>query len=235
MKPPVTVILFDIDGTLLNTRGAGANALRHAFAETWGIPVDQVPQLKLAGATDAGLWQLLVSVVPGAEADPVRESLFHEHYLRRLDENFRGDHFLPRLCPGAAELVRCFHESDRFVLGLLTGNLKAGADLKVDHFDLGCCFEFGAFGDEDADRDVLARIAVERARNLPEVSADSPIWVFGDTPKDIACARAAGVSVLAVATGSCSLEELASHEPDALLSDFADLEVVLEYFQENAD
>jgi phosphoglycolate phosphatase-like HAD superfamily hydrolase len=114
--------------------------------------------------------------------------------------------------------------SGRFHVGLLTGNVRAGAEKKLGFFELFDHFAFGGFGDRHFDRDDVAREALDvvRERCGPNVSCDR-IWVIGDTPLDVQCARAIGARVIAVATGLHSVEELAPSKPDLLLPNLSDL------------
>jgi phosphoglycolate phosphatase-like HAD superfamily hydrolase len=114
-------------------------------------------------------------------------------------------------------------------MGLLTGNLREGAQIKLQHFGLERYFSFGGFGDVHPDRDDVAQSALDAARAaLDGQSGDEQIWVFGDTPLDIRCARAIGARVLAVNTGVDSRDELERACPDVLLDDLSDTQQVLE-------
>jgi phosphoglycolate phosphatase-like HAD superfamily hydrolase len=112
---------------------------------------------------------------------------------------------------------------------LLTGNIRRGADLKLRHFGLDSYFEFGAFGEDAMDRNRLGPIALQRARE--HLKKDFHIgftWIIGDTPRDIACARALGCKVMAVATGRHSIDELARHHPEAVVSDLRDRDAIIQ-------
>ncbi|MCU0797021.1 MAG: HAD hydrolase-like protein [Akkermansiaceae bacterium] len=198
--------LFDIDGTLLDTAGAGMSALREAAAESFGA---DAPPLDLAGATDLGVVAEIFGH-HGVEATDKEIERFFEIYLGRLEKNLRDDRFQPRLLPGVVELLD--HLEERGVtVGLLTGNLEAGARLKVRRFGIEHHFPFGAYGGEHADRNRLGPLAWQRAELHAGRSFDTgEILVIGDTPKDIACAAAIGARCLAVATGHCGVGELAA-------------------------
>lgn len=174
--------------------------------------------MRFAGRTDPSL---------------VRE-FFRRHRLPESPENFRRfydryafllDHELHarsgQVCPGVRRWLTelaALPEPPR--LGLLTGNIRLGAEIKLRHYGLWGCFETGAFGDDHEDRNALAGVAVERGRRL--LGADltpAEVLVVGDTPLDIACARAAQARALAVATGGATLEELRAHAPDWLAPD----------------
>jgi phosphoglycolate phosphatase-like HAD superfamily hydrolase len=148
-------------------------------------------------------------------------------------------HHLPRclgthpahILPGIAELLVHLDEREDAVIGLLTGNLRAGAKVKLGHFGLDHYFAFGGYGDHHLDRDDVAREALAEARlRLNGTVHPDKIWVIGDTPLDIRCARSIGARAVAVATGWHSREELADHRPDLLLNDLADPQALLSMF-----
>jgi phosphoglycolate phosphatase-like HAD superfamily hydrolase len=117
---------------------------------------------------------------------------------------------------------------EKSAVGLLTGNVRAGARVKLGHFDLYHHFAFGGFGDDHLCRNDVAREALAAVqRHLNGDFAADRIWVIGDTPLDIRCARAIGARVAAIGTGFHALDELASEQPDLLLADLSDPEPLL--------
>ena len=220
-----SLVLFDIDGTLLNTGGAGIAALHESFAEEFPEQAARMPELDLAGATDSGL---VINIFRHAEiehTDGNRER-YYVAYLRRLAENLTS--FGGQLLPGITDLLDALAMEPSVHFGLLTGNIERGAKMKVDHFDIGHHFEVGSYGDDHHDRDELGPIAIDRAEaHFGKNFAPDRTFVLGDTVKDIRCARAAGVAAIAVATGGVSHAELQSNAPDALFEDFADTVAVL--------
>jgi phosphoglycolate phosphatase-like HAD superfamily hydrolase len=127
--------------------------------------------------------------------------------------------------PGILELMQHLSKRADIVLGLLTGNFRCGAQLKLRHYGLESFFEWewGGFGDDALDRDDVARaVAAELDQQFPESIDYDRVWVIGDTPADIRCGRAIGARVVAVATGSFDAEALAAAQPDHLFSDFQD-------------
>lgn len=206
MTKPVRLWLFDIDGTLVDTSGAGLRALERAARECFG---GEAPVLDLRGATDSGILADLF-VHYGREPKADLGETFFRRYLEVLGENLRGSSFSPRVLPGVVEMLDHLSGLADVSIGLLTGNIEAGARAKMNHFGLDHHFAFGAYGCDHADRNQLGPIALERAaahagrRFSPEETL-----IIGDTPKDIACARAIGARCLAVATGSIPAEELA--------------------------
>jgi phosphoglycolate phosphatase-like HAD superfamily hydrolase len=133
-----------------------------------------------------------------------------------------------RVLPGIVELLDALHARTDCVLGLLTGNIEKGAELKLSHYGVWDYFEFGAFADDHVDRNQLGPVAHARAAERHGVVFEGrDVFVLGDTPKDIACARAAGFVAVAIATGGSSKEELAVHGPDFLFESLADTQGVL--------
>lgn len=217
----IRLALFDIDGTLIRTGGAGVWAFAQAFASEFGI-VDGVARLQFAGRTDSGLVREVFDAqgVPATETNFQR---FYDRYTFLLDE---------RLRPGEGEVILGVWEFLRQLealpcpplLGLLTGNIRLGAEIKLRRYGLWERFYTGGFGDDHEDRNQIAAVARARGcRVLGEELRGEQILVVGDTPHDIRCGRAIGARVLAVATGGSEFEELRAHQPDWLADDLAQL------------
>jgi phosphoglycolate phosphatase-like HAD superfamily hydrolase len=213
----VRFVLFDIDGTLVHTGGAGVKAFAKVFATEFGA-TDGFERLKFAGRTDVSL---------------VRE-FFGFHAIAATSENFARfferyvfwlDHILQesptKMCPGVWEFIEQLRSlPDPPLLGLLTGNIRLGAEIKLRHFDLWTAFETGAFADDHEERNQIAAIARQRGSRLLNTELrDDEVLVIGDTPLDIRCGRAIRAKVLAVATGGAKLADLADHQPDWLAPD----------------
>lgn len=207
------VLLFDIDGTLIKTGGAGGTALMSAFSDTFQVaePCD-VP---FSGRTDRWIAQRLFRAHDIDDTDANWQRLKDE-YLRRLVV------YLPQregmVLPGVAALLSQLSQRDDVALGLLTGNAQGSAKLKLDHYCLSHYFAFGGYGDHFVDRDDVARDALTASRTHigREVPPDR-VWVIGDTPIDVRCARAIGARAVAVATGWDSRERLAAAAPDLVV------------------
>ncbi|MDX1660341.1 MAG: haloacid dehalogenase-like hydrolase [Gemmatimonadota bacterium] len=216
------LVLFDIDGTLLSAGGAPRRAFRSALVEYFDTEGGAATD-RFAGKTDPQILHDLM-LAEGFDADHVDERMdaFFAHYLTRLEAELEIEtgH---RLYPGVEALVTALAEDPATLLGLVTGNIEAGARIKLAHFGLWERFEVGAYGSDDPVRDHLPPIAVDRAeeRTGRRFSGDEVV-VVGDTPADIACARAAGARVVAVATGVHGAEELADHDPDLLVDTLED-------------
>ena len=223
--------LFDVDGTLVSTRGAGRRAIGRALLEVFGA-TGPYETYDMRGKTDLRI----VFDLTGAAEIPERvvaERLdrFFSRYVETLEAELHGVDLLP----GISELVRRLNESPDSLVGLLTGNIEAGARIKLAPTGLLPYFKVGAYGSDDADRTKLPAVAARRAEALlGEPVHPRRVVVIGDTPLDINCARAFGARAVAVATGQHGMEELAAHNPDALFADFSDVPLVLEMFRDGA-
>jgi len=218
------LLLFDIDGTLIHSGGAGVHALKSAFTERFGI-IDDLHDIEIAGMTDSGI---VVSILNKHKIPATNENIsaFLDSYVHFLSLE------LPRrtgkLLPGVLELLEKLKSRPDLVLALLTGNVSRGAQLKLEHYGVWHFFEFGAFADDHHDRNRLGTVARARAREKHgrQFSA-SEIDVIGDTPRDIACGKAFGARTIAVATGTWSRDQLAKYQPDFLIDDLSDVEGVI--------
>jgi phosphoglycolate phosphatase-like HAD superfamily hydrolase len=211
--------LFDIDGTLISSGGAGKAALEKALATEFGID-HLIEKLQLSGRTDRAITLDLFRLHALEEtADNWRRLL--DAYLRHLP-GCLATH-TGRVLPGIVELLQVLHPREDVVLGLLTGNIREGAKVKLGHFGLADYFALGGFGDHHLDRNDVAREALAELRQqFQDRIRPEEVWVIGDTPLDIRCARAIGARVAAVCTGWHPREELAPHRPDLLLDDLSD-------------
>ena len=220
----MNVLLFDIDGTLINTRGSGLLALQLAFQQVFRRPAPE--HISTAGCTDRGIARDLFAChrIEDTEDNWQR---FIGAYLEHLKDQ------LPRregeVLPGVVSLLENLADGQKVWVGLLTGNTPEGARIKLDHFGIGHHFRFGGFGHLDPQRSGVAEAALRAARKNvhADLSADR-IWVIGDTPNDIQCARHIGAQAVAVATGFHSTTELAAESPDLLLEDLRQAAVLLE-------
>ena len=219
----IRLVLFDIDGTLVHTGGAGIKAFSKVFQTVFDAH-DGFEKLKFAGRTDVSLVREFFKYHKIAET-PENFELFFEHYVFWLD--YILAHSQTEACPGVWEFITAFRKLPKPpLIGLLTGNIRLGAEIKLRHFDLWKEFETGGFADDNEDRDLIAAAARARGRRiLGKNLRDDEILVIGDTPFDIRCGRAINAKVLAVATGGATLEELKRHQPDWAVADLTQIAV----------
>jgi phosphoglycolate phosphatase-like HAD superfamily hydrolase len=221
------LVLFDIDGTLLSAGRAARDSVLAALESVYGWRADpDAPRrgrYDFSGKTDPQIVRELVAAEIGGEqceADlPRALALYLEELRRRLTPD------LVVVKPGVAQLLAKLAAEPRVQLGLLTGNLEAGARLKLAPPGFNAYFPFGAFGSDSANRYELPPVAIERARRHSERDfAGKAVVIVGDSIHDVACGRPFGVRSVAVATGPTPADELAAEKPDALFPDFSDVE-----------
>lgn len=208
------LVLFDIDGTILRTKGAGRQAIKRALEEVYGAagPVDAWP---FGGKTDPLIcYELMAEVgLSRAEVDAKLDEAI-ARYLCYLEAELSST-ATSRLMPGIIPLLESLARDERVTLGLLTGNVKPGARLKLARHGLTAYFRLGAYGCDHFERRELPAVAVERARALTgRHFQGKEVVIIGDTPADVACGRGLGVRAIAVATGAFRLEDLQACAPD---------------------
>jgi phosphoglycolate phosphatase-like HAD superfamily hydrolase len=214
-----TLILWDIDGTILESTGAGMEALRGALHTAFGIE-GSLKGIDFAGRTDPYIIREALKRFELADTLENRER-YIEGYLALLPQQMKERN--AGVLPGVLTLLHEAAQRTDVVQGLLTGNLRRGAEVKLGYHGLWHYFPIGAFSDDDEVRDHLGPHALHRAREHWRHEFDvRRVWIIGDTPHDITCARAIGARVLAVATGKYSEAELAAHHPDVLRKDLSD-------------
>jgi len=217
------LFLFDIDGTLLASGGAGLHALTEVTRELFGV--DDLSGIDIAGRTDSSIARQLFTRHQ-REATPEAVAQFFDGYINHLTR------LLPisdgRLLPGIIELLDALKARPDCVLALLTGNLVRGAEIKLTHYGVWHYFEFGAYADDHHDRNALGPFAQQRAKEKHGIDfAPELTFILGDTPHDVACARAIGAKAVAIATGRHTRAELAACAPDFLFDDLSDVPAVL--------
>ncbi len=220
------LILFDIDGTLVLTGGAGGRAMVRAFRDVFGFS-NGLGSISMAGRTDAWIVsQMAAAHGVSCEAERLRE--FHDIYVRYLAEEIVLPGPQKRVLPGVRRLLDTLASREHAHQALLTGNFRRGAEIKLEHFELWHYFSAGGFGDDAHDRNGLLWDAIENARAAggPAVRP-CEVVIVGDTPLDIAVAVAGGARSVGVATGSYDVEALLESGADAALPDLSDLGGVL--------
>ena len=218
------LLLFDIDGTLVSTGGAGVVALKRVVAKRYGVQ-DDLHDIEIAGCTDSGIAADILKKY-GAPQEEEDIQKFLDEYVGFLGETLSTTN--GEILPGMLQILNQMKIRPDRVLGLLTGNVKRGAKLKLQHYGLWDFFEFGAFADDHHDRNQLGEFARTRAHEKHGHEFDAArIDVIGDTPRDIACGKAFGARTVAVATGTWSREQLAGHQPDFLFDDLSNVGEVM--------
>lgn len=230
----MSLVLFDIDGTLLLSGGAGVRAMTRAFEMVFGVR-DGFAEISVAGHTDTLLLSQALDHAHLPDA-PEMHDRFRTVYISLLAEEIQQPGSGRRgVMPGVDRLLATIHGHSPFHVALLTGNYEPAARIKLAHFGLAGFFSWGAFGEESSDRNELGRIALKRAeqQSVPAEARARPI-IIGDTPHDITCARAIGARAIAVATGSYSVADLKAAGADLALEDLADTGRVMELLQQSA-
>jgi phosphoglycolate phosphatase len=221
------LILFDIDGTLALTGRAGMRAMNRACREIVRDE-DALSGVTFAGRTD---WSILEDIVrkdgrtlDRSLLDDLRRR-YVEHLIEEIDRPGTG---VKDVMPGIRELLEALQRRDDVALALLTGNFVEGARIKLEYFDLWKYFPCGAFGGDSPNRNDLVPIAIDRARECGIADVrPADVLVVGDTPNDIECARVAGATPVAVATGGYSADQLREAGAEIVFKDLSDTDAFL--------
>lgn len=219
------IILFDIDGTLIRSGGAGKQAFEKTIEDAFGKGVAD-HEVPFSGRTDRAIVGDLFKHC-GIENTANAWQQFFAAYLRHLPDCMTSHE--GHVLPGVKNLLEQLQQRQDIAVGLLTGNSEQGAQIKLKHYGIANYFDFGGYGDDHLDRNLVAQDAVSAARQHLSFSfTQQQVCVIGDTPRDIGCGRAIGARVVAVCTGSHTAGELAAANPDLLLKDLSDHEPLLE-------
>ena len=228
---PPSLLLWDIDGTLVDTARAGERALLRLLRESYQRDYGTQLPVALAGRTDLSIFADLFRALQ-VEAGPNQTAKFQKMYLALLEETLPTGK--ARLHAGIQSALEAVHAHAEVHQGLLTGNLREGARLKLSHLGIWKYFEFGAFADDSAHRNELGPFALRRARE--KLGLDFPperIFIIGDTEHDIACGKAIGAKTIAVATGAFTVEDLRAFQPTYLLPDLSNTDAFLKLVLED--
>ncbi len=227
------LILFDIDGTLISTNGAGMRAFYRAIQSVFGIHAEHAV-IRPDGKTDPLIGKELVHYfdLDDRWCNETREVLFSSYLSHLEDEMSRAkDRGSIRILPGVEELLRVLSSQPDLAIGLATGNLEKGAHIKLDKAGLGAYFKFGGYGSDSEDRTILTQIGIQRGVEAIAPRTLEGVFAVGDTPFDIVHGHAAGASVISVASARYSLNELRFHNPDLLLSDLTPTDLIISFIR----
>ncbi len=218
------LVLFDIDQTILNSGGAGEKALTQALRDRFGRE-ETLENIEIAGKTDVWIAHRIFEA-HGIEAHPENVAHFLDGYLDHLKQELAR--MKGWLLPGFPEILEALARLPNVAVGLLTGNLRRGAELKLGHYGMLDHFEFGAFADDSHERNLLGPFARKRAAEAHGTEfQDKDIYIIGDTPHDIACAKAIHATSVGVATGRFSRAELEAAGADFVFDDLSDVDGVI--------
>ena len=220
-----SLLLWDIDGTLVCTDRAGERSLLILIKEVYGRDLGDKLPVQLQGRTDTSIARDLLAFL-GVPATLEEERRLMGAYLALLPTTLPAGK--AKLHPGIEEALDAVRAHPEIHQGLLTGNQREGARLKLSHLGIWDYFEFGAYADDSHIRDELGPFALARAKE--KLGIDFPperVYVIGDTPHDVACGKAIGAKTIAVATGSYTVEQLAALNPTHTFADLSDTDGLL--------
>jgi phosphoglycolate phosphatase-like HAD superfamily hydrolase len=232
MPETTVIVLFDVDGTLIHSGGAGVRGMNAAFHRLYGV-TGALDGVTLAGRTDRAIVGDVLRAI-GVEPTPAEVARVRTAYVDDLRVEIKRPVAPPgAVLPGVETLLDTIGTLAHVQVGLLTGNFEPGAAVKLEHFDLWRRFAFGAFGDDHVDRRALVPDALARAARAGVATA-SPgrVVIVGDTPLDVDCARAHGARAVAVTTGSYDRAMLMAAGADLVVDTFADARPVTRWLEE---
>ncbi len=222
------LLLFDIDGTLLRTNGAGSRAVQKAFERVHGLDI-AIEAIDFAGKTDPLILKEIYKNELDREHSVEEAREIYRHYIYHLREEIKTAEIT--VMPGVRELLQLLSQREDLALGVATGNIEEGAYIKLTKANLETHFSFGGFGSDSEIREELVRRAIERAHaHTNHKGVFEETYVIGDTPFDINHGRAAGALTVAVSTGSYTKMELSEHKPDYLYDDLTDIGSLMKLF-----
>jgi phosphoglycolate phosphatase-like HAD superfamily hydrolase len=220
-----SLLLWDIDGTLVCTDRAGERSLLILIRELYGRELGDKLPVVLQGRTDTSIARDILAWL-GIPATPEEERRFRDAYIALLPKTLPAGK--SKLHPGIREALDAVHAHPEIHQGLLTGNHQEGARLKLSHLGIWHYFEFGAYADDSHIRDELGPFALARAKEKLGIAfPPERVYIIGDTPHDIACGKAIGAKTIAVATGSFSVEQLSALNPTHTFADLSDTQALL--------
>ena len=212
------LVLFDIDGTLINSGEAGTRALNNSFQQIFSIN-NAFAGIRMPGKTDIQIIKECLAFHGLQSGDGILSSVLSE-YLNSLRIEMNNNR--KRLHPGVIDLLNSLRKMEGYWLGLLTGNIEGGARIKLEVFGLNKYFPIGAFGSDNEDRNSLLPVAVKKFKGMTNIDIKyEDCIVIGDTPLDVECAKPFGATAVVVSTGSYSYESLLKTKADYVLRDMS--------------
>ncbi|MCE0522724.1 MAG: HAD hydrolase-like protein [Methylacidiphilales bacterium] len=220
-----SLLLWDVDGTLVCTDRAGERSLLILIRELYGRDLGDKLPVSLQGRTDVSIARDILAYLD-VPATPEEVRRIRDAYIALLPKTLPAGK--AKLHPGIQEALDAVHAHPEIHQGLLTGNHREGARLKLSHLGIWHYFEFGAYADDSHNRDELGPFALARAKE--KLGIEFPperVFIIGDTPYDIACGKAIGAKTIAVATGSFSVAQLEAEKPTHTFADLSDTQALL--------
>jgi phosphoglycolate phosphatase len=225
-------LLFDIDGTLIRSAGAGKRAMERSFETVYGIQ-NGLRDIQMMGRTDPSILDEAIQLFHLDESQSKKDR-FRDLYFKLLAEEIDIDRPGKKICAGVYSLLKRLEQRKDTLIGLLTGNWRRSGLIKLRHFGIDTFFKTGAFADDSPIRNDLPNIAITRAEKLIGKSVSKEhVFIIGDTPLDIQCARPSGVKTVAVATGVHTMDQLTDEQPDFCFNDFGDNESFIRMIFQN--
>ena len=222
-------ILFDIDGTLIDSGGAGTRAMDTAFEEMFSVR-GAFKEISMDGKTDPQIINEGLKLHGIADSNSVAPE-FYSIYLRHLQNNIYGGR--GHIKKGVKEALEALTSRNSYVMGLLTGNIEEGARIKLECFGLDSYFSLGVFGSDDEDRNRLLPLALNKLYEKTRQRVTfNDCAVIGDTPRDVECSKPYGALAVAVATGTYPFNVLAEAGADVVLDDLSDTEGLLNMLEQ---
>jgi phosphoglycolate phosphatase-like HAD superfamily hydrolase len=220
------LLLFDIDGTLIRSAGAGKQSMELAFEKVYGIS-NGFETIQMMGRTDPSIFREAITN-HGLEWEVGALDQFQKFYFEILKREIQRSRPGKRICPGILKLLQYLQDQSNVILGLLTGNWQTSAVIKLQYFDIDHFFQLGAYGDDSEYREELVPVAMEHFfRQTGQSIAKENVVVIGDTPLDIQCAKPHGVRTIGVATGFHTFEDLREAGAGAVFEDLTHTDSVL--------
>ena len=225
------LVLFDIDGTLILSHGAGMRAFCRGLSQIFNVSLES-RTINPDGKTDPLIAkECLAHFSQEQRWNDESRAGFYASYLACLEEEMEQarSNGAIRILPGVTALLDQLASKTEFALGLVTGNIEGGARIKLAKAGLDRYFHFGGYGSDSEDRTALIRMAIERGKDWVVPAAVEETFVIGDTPLDVIHGRAAGASVIAVASANYTMMDLQACNPDLLVPDLTPLETILSF------